>query len=318
MVGIGVLALGLTSLVGCQPEPEIVTIGIVNFSPAMQPAIDGFKANMEALGYIEGETIEYIDEGYDLSQDELNATAVQLVEREVDLILALTTPAARAAQAATVETQTPVVFVPVTDPVGSGLVTSLSEPGGNLTGVTNLSSENLRLDWLLKVKPEATKIFVPYNSNDLSSKYALTTATAASEELGVELFPYPVNNVEEMQQALAEMPEGMDAIFMLPDGLAISIIDDFVATALEHKIPLCVPTTTQVESGALLSYGLDLTSASQQAARLADQIIKGKKPAELPVEESEFFLAINLDTANLIGLRIPDAIINQADFIFPK
>ncbi len=105
---------------------------------------------------------------------------------------------------------------------------------------------------------------------------------------------------------------------MLPDSVAISAIQAFVKTALDHKIPLCAPTTTQVKAGALISYGLDLESASKQAARLAYQILQGKNPGDLPVEESEFYLAINLATANAIELDITDSIINQADFIYDE
>jgi putative ABC transport system substrate-binding protein len=104
---------------------------------------------------------------------------------------------------------------------------------------------------------------------------------------------------------------------MLPEGLAIEHIQEFVTTAIERKLPLAGPTTTQVKEGALLSYGLDLSSAGEQAARLADQILRGTDPAVLPIEEAEFYLAINLETAAAIGLEIPEPILNQADEIFP-
>ncbi|HNB52364.1 MAG TPA: ABC transporter substrate-binding protein, partial [Anaerolineales bacterium] len=203
--------------------------------------------------------------------------------------------------------------------VGSGLVTKLSQPGGNLTGVTNLSSETLRLDWLIEVvAPKViTKIFVPYNPDDKSAAFALTTAQDAAPGLELEIYPREAKNVSEMEQVLADMPEDIDAIYMLPDSIAISAITAFVDTSIERQIPLCVPTTTQVKAGALISYGLDLESASQQAARLAYQIFQGKNAGDLPVEESEFYLAINLDTAAKIDLFISDSIINQADFIYP-
>lgn len=273
---------------------------------------------MEVLGYVEGINIIYIYDGPKTTREELFQVATQLVESEVDLILALTTPAAQEVQKATAVSKTPVVFMPVTDPVGSGLVTKLSQPDGNLTGVTNLSSENLRLEWLLKVAPTIKKIFITYNSNDPSANYAYEVALAAAAEKNLELISEPVTDIDQMRQAIQDMPEDAEAIFMLPDGMAISAIKDFVDIAIQHNIPLCAPTTTQVEEGALMSYGLDLGLASEQAAGLADQILKGENPAVLPVEESDFYFALNIKTAEEIGLSLSDSILNQAKFIFPK
>lgn len=316
----GFLLLALAGFVGCQSEPDekVITVGVVSFSPAMDSAFEGFNKQMEEFGYQEDVNIRYLYEGPAKSQEALLEIAKNFVEQEVDLILALSTPSAQAAKAATAESQIPVVFVPVTDPVGSGLVNSLSNPGGNLTGVTNLSSETLRLDWLIDVvSPKVlTRIYIPYNPEDKSAEYALAKAQAVAPDMGVEITPREARNGAEMVLALKEMPDDMNAIFMLPDSVAISSIQAFVETALEHQIPLCAPTTGQVKAGALISYGLDLESAGRQAARLAYQIILGKIPGELPIEESEFYLAINLATAEMIDQNISDSIINQADFIY--
>jgi putative ABC transport system substrate-binding protein len=120
-----------------------------------------------------------------------------------------------------------------------------------------------------------------------------------------------------MKAAIAATPTDVDAIFMLPEGLAVNNTQEFVRTSIERGLPLSGPTTTQVGEGALVSYGLDLFAAGQQAARLADQILRGTDPAVLPIEEAEFYLAINLETAEAIGLKIPDSILNLADEIFP-
>ncbi|HNB54853.1 MAG TPA: ABC transporter substrate binding protein, partial [Anaerolineales bacterium] len=136
VVCVGFLWLSLASMSGCQAKPEekILTVGVINFSPAMNPAFDGFKRHMEEFGYIEGQNIRYIYDGPGKSREELDEIAQEYVAQKVDLILALSTPSAIAAKNATTEIPIPVVFVPATDPVGSGLVTKLSQPGGNLTG----------------------------------------------------------------------------------------------------------------------------------------------------------------------------------------
>lgn len=321
-VCLGFLLLALAGFVGCQSKPEekVITVGVVSYSPAMNTAYEGFKKQMEEFGYEEGVNIRYIYDRPAENQEELLEFAQSLVDQGVDLILALATPSALAAKEATAESPIPVVFVPATDPVGSKLVESLSHPDGNLTGVTNLSSETLRLDWLIDVVDTKilTKIYIPYNPNDKSALFALGKAQDAAPDMGLEIVPAEATNVAEMELALAEMPEDITAIYMLPDSVAISAIQAFVKTALDHKIPLCAPTTTQVKAGALISYGLDLESASKQAARLAYQILQGKNPGDLPVEESEFYLAINLATAKAIELDITDSIINQADFIYDE
>jgi putative ABC transport system substrate-binding protein len=132
----------------------------------------------------------------------------------------------------------------------------------------------------------------------------------------VDLITREASDDEQMTAAINEMPVDADAVFMLPEGLAINHIQEFVNTTINRQLPLSGPTTTQVEAGALVSYGLDLFSAGEQAARLADQIIRGIDPAVLPIEEAEFNLAINLNTAEAIGLKIDPDILNQADEIF--
>ncbi|MBN1584041.1 MAG: sugar ABC transporter substrate-binding protein, partial [Anaerolineae bacterium] len=133
LLGIFFIITGLL-LAACGSRPKTYTIGVINIVPALDATLEGFKEGMIELGYIEGENITYIYEGATVEMDKIDAVAQSLVAAEVDLILSLTTPASRAAQRATTGTDIPVVFVPVTDPVGAGLVASLRQPGGNMTG----------------------------------------------------------------------------------------------------------------------------------------------------------------------------------------
>ena len=316
MVAIALLMVLGSFLSDCGAgEPDIRTIGVINIVPDLDNTLEGFKEGMTELGYIEGENATYIYEGPTVDIDRLDAVAQGLVETGVDLILSITTPATRAAQRATADTDIPVVFVPVTDPVGAGLVDSLRQPGGNITGVTFGVQEGRRLEWLVRIVPTIEKIYIPYNPKDQSPVLALETVSATAAELGIEIITHRVRTPEEIMAVVENIPEEADAILLLPDSLVSTRLPDLIKAAVELRLPTSGANTEAVKAGLLTSYGMEQVSSGKQAARLADQIFQGAKPADLPVETAEFYLAINLRTAEAIGLQIPDEILSQADII---
>jgi putative ABC transport system substrate-binding protein len=301
-------------LVACRPtEPKVITIGVVNLTPELDPVFEGFKEGMTALGYLEGEKVSYIYEGAVGGVEQLEPVVEKLIAAEVDLILAMSTPATEAVQQLTEGTEIPIVFVPVTDPVGAGVVKSLIEPGGNITGVTNGGSESRRLEWLLTITPNAKHFYLLHNPTDSSSVSALASAKQAASQLNVELLVREVESRTEVALALAEMPEEIDALFMLPSSVLLSNADQFIGASLERQLPLSVPVDGLVEAGGLISFSIRLSEVGKQAARLADKILQGIPPADLPVETAEFFLTLNLQTAQAIRLDIPETILQQAD-----
>ncbi len=306
-----VTMVGGLLLSACGAEQETYTIGVVNFTVGLDPVIEGFKEGMAELGYIEGENITYIYEGASGSIDGLDPIAQGVVKADVDLILSLTTPATQAAQRATAGTDIPIVFVPVTDPVGAGVVDSLTKPGGNTTGITFGTQEGRRLEWLIQVVPTIEQIYAPYNPKDQSAVLALETAKEAATKLGVELITPEVNTPEEVLVAIENIPEEVDAIFVLPD----SMVGLQRAAINGSGLPTSGPNATAAIDGSLTGYGFDLTAAGKQAARLADQIFQGIEPADLPVETAEFYSAVNLKVAEAIGLDISDTVLRQADII---
>jgi putative ABC transport system substrate-binding protein len=237
------------------------------------------------------------------------------VEADVDLILSVTTPATQAAQRAAADTGTPIVFVPVTDPVASGLVKSLRQPGGNITGVTFGFQEGRRLEWLLQIAPAIEEIYIPYNPEDRSAVLALEMARTTAVELGVTLITPEIHTSEDLAAAIEHIPEEADAMFLLPDSLISSRGAEPIHAAIERHLPVSGVNSAAVRDGALVSYGMEQTDSGKQAARLADQIFQGVKPADLPVEMAEFYLAINLQTAETIGLDISDEVLLEADII---
>jgi putative tryptophan/tyrosine transport system substrate-binding protein len=311
-----VIATLILSGCGGLAKPKIYTIGVINLAPTLEGVLTGFKQGMTELGYIEGENVTYVYPGAAQSIDKLDGIAQDLVNAKVDLILSITTPATQAAQKATADNNIPVVFGVLTDPVGAGVVASLTHPGGNITGVTFGPQETQRLAWLTKIAPDVKRVYVIYNSNDNSAKLALKTATETGDKLGLEIIAREANTPEEIDAVLADLPEDADAIYILPDGQTEAKLADILAVANARNLPTSVANVDLVKDGPLYSYAMKLGPIGAQTAGLADQILKGIKPADLPVETSEFFLAINLKTAQAIGLTISDNILSQADTIY--
>ena len=196
------------------------------------------------------------------------------------------------------------------------MVNSLAQPGGNMTGVTFGPQEAQRLAWLTKIAPTVKRVYIIYNPKDSSVQLALKTANATAAKLGLEIIAREASNPDEIAAALNNFPENIDALYMLPDSQTEIKLADILAVANAHNLPTSVANVERVKDGPLYSYAIKQISAGKQAARLADQILKGIKPADLPVETAEFFLAINLKTAQAIGLNISDNILSQADTIY--
>jgi putative tryptophan/tyrosine transport system substrate-binding protein len=308
--------LGLLLISGCTDPPKTHTVGIVNTVPVLEATITGFKEGMTRLGYIEGENITYRYAGPTVHMEKLDSVARGLVETDVDLILSVTTMATKAVKKATAGSDLPVVFVPVTDPVGAGIVNSLRQPGGNITGVTFGSQEGRRLKWLKQIAPEIKKLYVPYNPEDKSAMLALKTAREVAAKIGIELMPRETRNPEELKAAIENIPPQADAVFLLPDSLISTRMSDLVKAATKLKLPVSGANIDVVKTGNVLtSFGSDQILTGKQAARMTDQIFRGITPADLPVESAEFYLAINLKVANAIGLDIPDKILRLANII---
>lgn len=300
-------------LTACGPaKPKTFTIGVINSVPSLNPLVDGFKAGMADLGYVEGENITYVYEG-PVGRDRLATVAQGLIAAKVDLILCITTPAAVAIKEATAGSNVPVVFAVVINPVGAGIVASAERPGDNITGVESSQGEGVKLEWLTKIVPGVKRVFVPYNPDDASGKLALTQLEQVAPKLGLELVTQETRTADEVTAAMANIPADADAIFMVTDSINATRRSDWGKAALAHKLPLAVPPGGEpTEDGALFTFGFSPFAVGEQSARLADQILKGTAPADLPIESPELFLSINLKTAQAIGLDVSDEVLRQA------
>ena len=305
-----VAALLLTACGGA--KPKTYTIGVACLSPTIDPAFDGFKAGMVEAGYVEGQNVTYVYDGPVSTIDDLDAVIENLMAKDLDLIFTLSTPAASKAKAAVAGKGIPVVFSVVSDPVGSKIVDSLTHPGGDITGVRVGGSIAKQLDLLLSMAPGTTRLYTPHNPEDGGAVQSMVELSAAAPSLGIEPVIVEVRTADELNAALAAVPSDVDAIFLLGSGFLNTQFTQYVDTAIAHKLPLA-SVSPLFDRGVLMSYGHDYHRDGQQAARLADLVLKGTPPGDLPVETADFFLGINLQTAQTIGLDIPDAILAQAD-----
>jgi putative tryptophan/tyrosine transport system substrate-binding protein len=295
-------------------DKKTYTIGIVNTASIINPAIDGLKEAMAEQGYTEGENIVYIYNG-PVSRDDLQTEIQSLIDQHVDLIVAVTTQPAIQAKELTAENHIPVVFVPVTDPIGAGIVADLTHPGGNITGIVSGQGETRRLEWLKTVDPTIQRVYFPYNPNDASPVRALEELQPAADSLGLELVLVETPDEAAVLDAIANVPDDIDAIFLGPDSLVGAKYADWVARANEMGIPTSGSSQAHVAAGILCSYSYSPFDAGRLAAGLVSQILEGANPGDLPVETAEPQFSINLVTANTIGLEISDSVLGQATII---
>jgi len=314
-IGMMLIALLVLGLSACGPQaPETYTIGVVNFSLALDPVFEGFKLGMAEAGYVEGENTTYIYEGAVGSIDALDPAIQKLLAEDIDLILSISTPATQKVKAATADSGLPVVFGPLTDPIASDIVDSLISPGGNLTGVQNRGSMAKGLDWLLQIVPDVKTLYVPHNPQDNSSVQGLTELQTAADSMGLALQVVEISSGDELEAILGAVPDEIDAIYQLPSGFFSARSASFAAAGINHNLPV-LSVAPQTSAGVLVSYGHEYVSLGEQLSRMAVQILQGADPGVLPVEIAQFYLSINLATAEAMGLEISDDILTQADEI---
>jgi putative ABC transport system substrate-binding protein len=307
------MLFALGSAADMQQSGKIFRVGYL--AAPSPPADKAFVQGLHDLGYIEGSniTIEYrFAEG---QHDRLPNLVGELIERNVDVIVTVGTPAAVAAKRVT--SRIPIVMAIVADPVGEGLVASLARPGGNITGFANLDTElsQKRLEILKEVIPGLSRVAILWNPSNQAHKRALSESDAAAKNLGLRVQSFAVGDVSAIKDAFSAISrEQAGALMLLADSLFTASRVRITELAIKNRLPSMFWTRASVEAGGLASYGATYADLYRRAALFVDKILNGAKPADLPIEQpTKFDLVINLKTAKQIGLTIPPNVLARAD-----
>ncbi len=283
--------------------------------PAASPFGDAFLQELRRLGYVEGQNIRLEAKYGDGKQERLAGLATELVQLPVDVIVALATPSALAAKQAT--KTVPIVIVLVTDPAGRGLVTSLARPGGNVTGMTYLGREVFTkgIELLREAIPRLSRVAVFINPTDPAQTAIYREIETAGQVLRVRFQRIGVRNAADLDGAFADaLSPHADALLVYPLSIAPADVQRIAEFALTNRVPTMTVQSFYARAGFMASYGPDSLEQFQRAAVYVDKILKGAKPANLPVEQpTKFELVINLKTTKALGLTIPPSVLLRAD-----
>jgi putative ABC transport system substrate-binding protein len=298
------------------PPVSVKRIGIVSLTAVDNRTFEGFREGMAGLGYVEQQSVHYLVGEPSGTKEVARQRIAELLAQGVDALLVSSTPVTQLARELTARhpVKVPVIFAPVNDPVAAGVVASLSQPSGNLTGIRLPVGDQLRLQWLQDLAPQVKKVLVPYTRSDQSAQTTLRELEAVAATLQLQLQAWPLEDEPDMAAVITALPEA-DAVFLPRDSRIEAKIAQWLDYARGRRLPLSAPSLLQVEQGALYSYGFIHREIGRQAARLMDQVLKGIPPGQLPVETAESYLGLNLRAAAEIGLPIPDKIIRQASLV---
>lgn len=304
----------LTAL--AQQARKLFRIGFLWDSPAVWPhALASFREGLRNLGWVEGRNIVFEYRWAEGRFDRLDDLAQELVRLKVDVIVAPSTVYTEAAKRAT--RQIPIIFLSHADPVGSGHVASLARPGGNVTGLTIVMSETSvkALEVLKRAVPGLTSVAILWDPATPSHQPALKALEVAAQRLGLRLQPLAVRRATEFDAAFTAMTrERSDGVLVLSTPLFMGVPKRLAELALKHKLPTIYGPSDHAEAGGLMSFGPDRADIFRRGADYLDKILKGTKPADLPVQQAtKFELVINLKTARAMGLTIPQSLLVQAD-----
>ncbi len=275
----------------------------------------GFRQGLKEHGWIENKNIALEYRFADGKTDRLNDLAAELVRLKVDVILSGATVGAQAAKRAT--STIPIVLVTTGDPVAAGLVASLARPGGNLTGVTALGQElsGKRLQLLKEALPGINHVAVLSNPTNPDSKFSVKEVEAAANDLGVRIKVHEAADPSRFEGAFRAMTaERAGAVLVLTDSMLFTYRKRIVELAAQSRLPAMYPISEYANVGGLMFYGANFPDMYRQAAAFVDKILRGTRPADLPVEQAKKFeLIINLNAAKQIGLTIPPNVLARAD-----
>jgi putative tryptophan/tyrosine transport system substrate-binding protein len=292
-------------------EPVTVAITAIVEHPALNAVRDGVKEGLVKAGHKEGETVRFVYESAQGQPATAAQIARQLVGQRPAIIVPISTPSSQAVVAATRDI--PVVFTAVTDPVGAQLVRSTEKPGGNVTGLSDLSPVADQLKLIREITPNVKRLGVIYNPGEANSVTLVRLLKDLAGNAGIEVQEAPANKSADAQAAARSLIGKVDAVYVPTDNTVVSALESVVGVTQDAKLPLYAGDTDSVGRGALASVGFDYHDVGLQTATLVDRVLKGEKPGEIPVQfATGTDLFINKSAAQKIGLVIPEAVLKRA------
>ena len=314
-LALGVLAAPLAA--EAQQAEKVARIGFLASSSAERERnfLAAFEQGLRELGYVTGKNI-VVEPRYVAGRfEELPALAAELIRLKVDLLVVTGAPAAHAAKNATA--LIPIVMTNAADPVGTGLVASLARPGGNVTGLSDFNAGVVtkRLEILREVVPSASRVAVLLNPANPTNPLQLKLAQAAAPALGVTLRPFEAREADDIDRAFVALrKERSGGLILVGDPLLGSHRKKIISLSAQTRLPAIYSLREYVQDGGLMSYGTSFEDLYRRASTYVDKILRGAKPADLPVEQpTKFELVINLKTAKALGLTISQSLLLRAD-----
>ena len=318
----------LLSLSGCSSsqkdsansnEQGKLKIGIVQIveHPSLNTIRESFIAELAKEGYKDGENITIDYQNAQNEQTNLKTICQKFANNKYDLIVAIATPSAQAAVGETKDI--PIVFSACTDPVGSGLVSSMEKPGKNVTGTSDAVSAEKIMELAKRITPDIKTVGALYNSGETNSQAVVEDLKKYAKKNGLTVVEGTVTNSSEVQQVASSLAGKVDAIFSPIDNTIASAMPVVTQVANKAKVPVYVGADSMVKDGGLATYGINYPVLGQETAKMAVEILKGKKPGDIAVKTmSDMDIYINQDTAKAIGVTIPGDVLKEASQIFAK
>lgn len=319
-----IVALALGTLfgplaAGAQQSERVYRIGLFDYSvPHVQQNLwNAFRQRMRELGYVEGQNVSFEPRWAQGDNDRLPKLAAELVGLKVDVIVTAATTATIAAKRAT--STIPIVTAFGSDPVALGLVDSLRQPGGNVAGMTSISSELAakRLEFLRLVAPQASRVAILWDERNPANRLAVQETEVAARTLGLTLKSVPVRSPADFEAAFSTMVRDRAAALSIPTSVMFNPhLKRLAELALKHRLPTVAGSRPGVGAGCLAAYGPDYSDLFRGAAAFVDKILKGARPGDLPMEQpTKFELSLNLKTARALGLAIPSTLLQRVDHV---
>jgi putative tryptophan/tyrosine transport system substrate-binding protein len=299
-----------------QQREKLPTIGFLGAASAsaMKSWLDAFVARLRELGWIEGRTVAIEIRWAEGRRERVAEIAAEFVQLKVDVIVTSATPPTLAAKQATAVI--PIVFAAVSDPVGPGLVASLARPGGNVTGLANQTSDTAgkKLELLREAVPGLRRLAIMANVGNPASVLEMGEVQATARTLGLEVTTSEIRRAEDIAPAFEALKDRADALYLGPDPLMNTNRTRVNILAVGARLPTMQGAREYVEAGGLMSYGPNFPDQFRRVADFVDKILRGTKPADIPVEQpTKFDLVINLTTAKALRLEVPASLLARAD-----